>query len=240
MQVNVFNHGDAVLPGSGYMPIEGFNFPVSDGLRGLFLCGDGLSIARRNFAGLGDAEIIGAPAEHEGFCRFDAGNYLQTQIAETAALTYIVVGRRPTESTGAEATFIGNYAPGSIGATMYTSSSGSAMTANADRSPAGSTTASVVTDVSAMGLYVMTAPASGGPTWLYAMTAGLQNGSTNTNPRAVTGAGLLRIGAVYAATFSGAADIVTAAVLDRVITDDERAAIAVWARNYAGQFGFAV
>lgn len=231
-----FDIGPADLPGTGYLPMAAFQIPVISGLKGAFLFGSGLDVASLNWAAGGnDAAVIGSPTVGNGFLTFDLNAYLQTDIAETAAQTFVIVARRPAD---AAVGYIGNYG-GSVawGVSLYSSAGTSLMNSTSSRGGAagGIGVSGTVAD---FGLYALTVPATG-QSRIDDLTEGTANLAASGS-RTINGGGAHRIGRVYSGTFAGQTDQVLAMIYDRALSDAERLAVADWARIYAASVGITV
>lgn len=90
----------------------GFLPPVANGLAGWFMLGGTIDQSVRNLAqGGANAAAVGSPGVSSGYCSFDGNtpSYLQTSIAETQDMTYIIAMR--SGDTFAD----GTHAPAPIG-----------------------------------------------------------------------------------------------------------------------------
>lgn len=238
--INALNIGSVTLPGGGYPPLSAFKLPVRTGLTGLFLLGNGLALAAKNYAGGADAELVGSPVDGGGFVGLSPASFIQTDVAETLDFSIFVIGRKPAGAPAGEAVFVGNANPGAsqLGTSLYTVSG--LINYNVDRTPTGGTTGSVTSNAANFGLYSLRATAAG-VVDIFNHTTTNGSISSNTNPRAATGAGPFRIGTMYGgSSFTSNPDVNMVMIYNRKVSDAERAVIADWARGYAAECGITV
>lgn len=235
--VNVLNIGDdVVLPSGSYLPLSAFKIPVLAGLEGCFMLGQGRALAAKNYApGKPDGSVVGVIADTAGYLRLGPSGYIQTDIDETLAMSYILIGR---ETSADGAAFIGNFGGGAAyGVSLYAGSGATSLTLNAGRT-SGSGSVGVTSNTAAWGMYSARVPSSGAATLRNLTSAGANN-SVNTDARQISGGGKIRIGNFYSG-FGGQVDVVLAMILSRYITTEDESALADWGRGYGAGLGFSV
>lgn len=236
MNTVIFNNGDSEVDVHNYLPLEAFKFPVTDGLTGLFLFGDGSANVVRNFAGGDDAVIVGNVVSYDGYSRFNGYNgYLQTAIPESPNMCIAAIARRPAQASTSQAFIATNYQSGAyLGVSMGISASNGLQAAisRADGSGTFSTTA----ESTEFFVSVLEIPESGASK-IYNLTRGAGNTSSNAGERTLTGAGNMRIGGSYSTNDATYLDIVAIAIFNKgSFTSDERAKLKAWFDDYKSQF----
>lgn len=238
---------DIALPaGVRFPPLAAFSIPRTDRLKGAFLMAGGVAGALRNWApGGADATIVGDVTEGDR-CVVLKGltGYLETRIAETAAMTIVGIMQQ-VDISGAIAA-IGNYRASSVGngVGLHTSATG-ILSLNVSRA-AGSGGSSTVpvggSLIERMTLFSAVIPATG-PTTLRNHTTGANPArSSNDGARLLNADGLLmRIGNLAGPTWvTGTARMMAMLVYDTALTDAEVATAAAWGKDYAAGYGVVV
>ncbi len=234
-----FNIGTPPLASTQRFPsLDLFQIPARTGLVGAYSFAHGLDMAVRNWADpAAPAQQIGAPVEGANFLTLSAAGYYQTQIAETAAMSMMFIGR---ENNADSVGWMGNYASSAAyGVGMYTQAGAATVgvISGRDTGSGGGTVASATTGN--FGIYSMIAPATG-QTRIDNITAGASVLGATGN-RVVSGPGPLRIGRLYHSTlYQGAHDQVCALVWSRDLDGTERAQMIGWLRAYAATLGITV
>lgn len=218
-------------------PMAGFSIPVRSGLTSARLLGNGLEVAKFEFATGNYTEGVHGPiTEQSGSLLFGDGAYIDSGVAETLAMTIVIACK---ESVANSVAFVGNYAGGSnVGVSMYTNASSTVMSANVGRVEGGGSS-SVGSDTAAWGCYALQVPATGAHT-LRNLTAGNANSSVATGDRVLNGGGNIRIGGAVSAFPKGGAEINSVLLYNRALTLTEINKLAVWMREYAASCGIAV
>ena len=226
--------GEIGVSGPGFLPSAAFSLPDIPGLRGAYILGAGEELALTNLVEGGPVPIrVGSPVWENGYAALSRGNHINTGIAETAAMTLMMVSRRPT---GVNAGFIGNYINDDTkGVGIYSLGSQQTMTVIADRGTAGAIGTSIAAIMASWGLYSASIPAAGAMT-MRNHTAGTSAVGTSTAARVVESGGPILIGTLDTASFAGSVHIAVAMVLDRVLSAAELAEATAWARE-AAAFG---
>lgn len=223
-----------------------FVAPVESGLLGWWYLGDTVADTQHDRAGLADATLVGSPAITQGFVSFNgyaSGQWLQTNVAETAAFTILVVARS-SDTFAANSTrpmFTSNYGADAgnggslLGAGIYISAGtppGGTVRLHGGQNNGGTLQVEIsstfaVTDVQAWNFYagrmesVGTNPAvADNPRKLYDKTTA-QTGTSNAYPRVVHSINKMRIGAAGNSTFGGKCDVAFAAYYNRALADAE-------------------
>lgn len=245
---NALNLGNIVLPGDNYPSIFGFNIPVTSGLEGAYLFGDGSGQVARNYApGKANAAIVGTLAPvGAGFATFSDAGYINTGISETAEMTLITVSRDSTGTADPIPGYIGNNFSVAGGGTTIISGSpttlrGSCVKINATLTPP----AADVEFISAAGNpATFTAQSfrakNAAPSLMNNLSTGLQVVSTNSGVRVLETNYPIWIGRIPSNSFKGFNDQVAALVFSRALGDAELALLMTWLRGYCASKGIAI
>ncbi|WP_313333221.1 hypothetical protein [Sphingobium yanoikuyae] len=234
---SVLRLGGAPLPGLGYPPLLGSSIPVVTGLVGAHFFNSGKAVALKNSAGA-DGSFSGAPIEHDGNMTLNSSSYIESQIAETAALDIFAIARRPATSSG-QVTILGTFlANADAGANIYNSGS-SNWTGSVAKVGGVNVT---VTSGTAVGtiwrLLELSAPATGAPT-MRDHTAGTSGTSTDTTARSPSSR-KYKFGRLSSNNVSADLDIALIVIFNRVLDDGERDLMIAWARAFAAEIGVTV
>ena len=223
---------------AGAPPLGCFQCPVTSGLVGLYALGDGAGVAAKNFAGTGDPTLVGSAIWLSGYAELSlAGGYLETNIAETAAMTFLAVYKRKVTATNIGV--IGNYLSGtSVGCSLYAQSTDAYIRANTDRGATSSST-SLVANVDAWVLASLNSPATGAFT-LSNHTAGTSGQSSSVLDRVVESAGTIKVGAFTSTGWAAVTQMALGVVYNRSLTALELASVAAWARSLVSVYGITV
>ncbi|WP_313335785.1 hypothetical protein [Sphingobium yanoikuyae] len=229
---SVLRLGGDPLPGLGYLPLSACNIPVTDGLVGAHFFNMGADMAIKNFAGGDDAVFVGAPIEHEGYMGLSGpgygAGYLQTNILETAAGNQLLIARRPGDlSCGMFGTYAGNTDAG-IGVYGQTEDYWKYVVG---KQPDTAEQMTISGDINSWAILETSQPATGFQSIRNHTTGSSNTAIYNTN-RDVSGR-TYRIGRLYGSGFIGPVDIACALFFDRQWLDEERAAMVLWARQFA-------
>lgn len=241
MAVNVLNIGNVTLPGKGYLPMSAFNIPDTVGLDGCWLFGEGVDLAPKNYApGKPDASLVGSIVDGTGYVRLPNLSYLQTEVAETAEMTYLIIARKSPTVTG-QVAFIGNFSSNTeVGVSIYSGTGLTAVSANVGRDNADPSSTQIASDPSDWGLYTLEVPPPDGNMRLRNFTNGATSASTNVGNRLIAGGGKIRIGRLYASGYADSIDVAVAMSFSRYISLEDMTETRNWARAYAAQFGITV
>lgn len=232
-----FDVGDFNLPGTGYLPTAAFSIPVMDGLAGAYLLGGGEEHGLINWADEDRSlTTVGTPAWEDGHAVLSAANYLDTGIAETPAMTLVVIGRR---TSAVNTAFVGNYRDQTnIGIALYAQTANQNIVANADRGSGGGSV-QVAGNTDQLRLYSLTVPASGAMT-IRDHTAGTSATGTQTGARVVETADTIRIGSFPGVGFPGVAHVSAALVFTRALTIPELAEVEAWGKEVGAFYGLVI
>lgn len=224
----------------------GFIAPVADGLVGWWYLGGTEAETKRDRAGIANATLGGSPTIHAGYASFggfSSGQWLQTEVTETAAFTMLCVARSTEAAhSGTDLPmFVSNYGNDAgnggttIGASIYVASGtapagtvrlGGGQNNNGTVQGQISTTITVAAATSWNFYAGRMASTSADNTQtlnarhLFGKTSG-QSHTTNNYPRVVHSANRMRIGSCFNSGFSGSCDVAFAAFYSRALTDDE-------------------
>lgn len=231
------------IPGADFSAnAAGFIAPVARGLVGWFYLGGTVAETQSDRAGIANATLAGSPTIGDGYVAFggyDAGHWLETQVAETDTCTIICVARSAdTFGSGADKPmFVSNYGTDSgsggslLGASIYidggTAPAGTVRFGTGyDNSGTYGTSTSTTfstTDVSVWNFYAgKVLPAGGSGTKKLINSTTDQNNTTSpTYPRRSNTVRPFRIGAAHNNTFGGICDVHMAAFYDVELTDAE-------------------
>lgn len=205
-------------------------------------------LARNMILGKPRATVVGAPTHGEGYAAFTGlSNYLQTQVAETSALSIVSVWRSVGVVTGTPLSERAMVASNFLAGTL--SGAGSSMLANINTRWQALTTANNsgapgyysafgVVDPNTWGLRAMRVSAADGIT-ADDMTAGLRQTVAMVYPR-VMGARTIRIGSAYSTDYTGVVHQCVTALISRRITDNELTDLGDLMRYHAASRGIAV
>lgn len=238
---NALNLGSIVLPGDNYPSIHGFNIPVTSGLEGAFLFGDGVAQMGRNYApGKPDATVVGAPVSGAGFGVFNEFGYLNTGISETAEMTIITVCRDSSGLVDPKPGFIGNHLDVPLGGVAIFTA-----TETLFRGQNVKNNLSDYCSVSANGTVATFTPLAfrvknNATSLLTNLTSGAAAGSASSGARTVDSANKILVGRIPSEGFKGLNDQVAALIYSRAITDAELTSMTVWLRKYCASHGIVV
>lgn len=246
---NALNLGKIVLPGDNYPSIHGFSIPVTSGLEGAYLFGDGLGQVARNYApGKAQASMVGAPVAYSGYCNFGADGYIDTGIAETADMTLITVCR---DSTGS----LSDPVPGYIGNNSSITGGGVAIFGGATENQLRGSNVKINTAVTPAAPGVEFLQVAGNPFAFTGQVLRARNAAPSSFENASTGAKLfstgsgvrvvektypILIGRIPSNTFKGLNDQVAALVYSRALSDAELDQVMAWLRSYCVSKGVSI
>ncbi|QFQ88276.1 hypothetical protein F8A10_12225 [Paracoccus kondratievae] len=232
--VHAHNLGNVSLPGSGYPPLGAFSIPYADRLGGAFFLGYGREVAAVNWGADTEVSIIGNPNFQNGYAALDGANYIETGVEETIASTLFLVFRETSDSAvGA----FGNYGgPSTIGTSLYVSAGSTVMSVNTGRIGGTGGSASVTSDTSGWGIYSASIPATGQARLRNHVTGNVSVAGAATD-RELNGAGPLRIGALYSASFPGASRVFAALQYRTNLSDEETLVVGIHLRQMAEAAG---
>lgn len=232
------NLGSAVtLPGSGYAKRIMFDLPVRAGLTGAYFFGEGETVALTNWGGSEPNTVVGAPVWHDGYAELDGSNYIQTGVAETAAMTVLAVIKRKT--TGTNVALVGNYGgTGATGVALYVASSNDDVDANTGRA-GGTSICQATGNVDNWALVSITVPSSGAMT-IRDHTTGTSSASAATDARVVNGVGDLRIGSFPSGNFDQPVNVAAVATYSAALSSDDLNLMVGKLRAYAALHGITV
>jgi len=235
---NALNLGDIILPGSGYPNLFGFNFPVLGGLEGLFLLANGEDPKKNYAPGKPDATVIGSPVVSSAFTTFGGANYLDTGIAETAEMTFIMAVRDAV-SGAVNVGYAGNFfASPNFGVAIYSPIAGGQLQAMADRTGSSSGAGSLVAaDLTTFKMFSYRIASD--KSRLKNLTTGVISESVS-GAREVSGSGPILLGRLPLSGYSETHDQGFAAILSRALTDAELTLIEAWGRSYMDAQGITV
>lgn len=234
---NALNLGSVTLPGSGYLSLFGLTIPVTAGLEGAFLLGDGVESCVKNYAeGKADATIIGAPVDGGTYTKFGGGAYIDTGITETAAQTLIAVGRVGTAVPASTAAhFLSSLSSPGSGSRLFQASK-TAINVNAAKNNAADSIGLLRANDDTM--HVVSARTSSSSLLvLNDKTLSTAATSAVTGLARTVSARKFEIGSSPVAVST---EMLIAMVYSRVLTDTELDSVVVWARSYAKSKGFSV
>jgi hypothetical protein len=220
------------------------------GLQFLHIMTGGLSLALRNWAdGMPAASVGGAPAESAGHLDFVSGSsWLQTQMSETADLTFLSVARSldTLADLAHDPILIGNYAGGGdlVGVALFQGANNSNMNSRSTNGTVRATNAAGIADGAPGANWAcrIGSTGTGLGSAVYQMTTGVQvvaAPAAGYTARSLTNANKVRIGSGYDTAFKGSSQHVVAAAWNRVLTADERAAAYQWAKALSASVGIA-
>lgn len=225
---NALNLGDVVLPGDGFPDFYSFSIPVWDNMAGAFLFKGGLNV--NNLAPDRDpATLVGTPTSGAGFASLGKANYIQTDLTDSAEMTFII-GCRPKVGPVA---YISNYLTAANGGQIL-SSNGSSLTSVAASSGRGTGVdgQALLTGITpgAWGCYAIRSPANGQTEAMNLLT-GVSALSPGSAPR-VMSAEKVRIGSTVVGFDTGTCDVSFALIYNRRLTDPEMTSLGQWSRGY--------
>lgn len=231
--VRALNVGSVNLPTANFPPLAAFQIPHAERLAGAFFLGHGAEIATIDWSDNADAEIMGNPVFHDGYATLSGDGYIQANVAETEAMTYVIIGRKTAEG---QVGWIGNHGgSAAAGVSMY--SNAFAMSATTGRT-GGAANINLTSDMTSFGIFSLQAPASSP-----ARLAGYTTGTANTGgagSRVVNGAGKIRIGRLYSSGFVGECDVMAALIFGSALSNTEVTEVANHLREYAAGMGVTV
>lgn len=221
----------------------GFRPPVSSGLLGWWWLGGDQASTEKDHAYIGNGTLAGSVTLHDGYASFagySAGQWLQTEVAETNDLTLMCVAR--TSDTLASAAYrpmmMGwfggdpGYASQGNGSCLYYGST-SGLPQGFLRGTVGHVTAGTVSlddtapqtvpDVTAWRFLAVSFDDTSNVKLVSDLTAAASATNTISTARSPHTVNRLRIGGGFNASFSGACDVAWAAVYNRALTAEEKA-----------------
>ncbi|MGH2343517.1 hypothetical protein ACRC7T_18785 [Segnochrobactraceae bacterium EtOH-i3] len=231
MTARCLDIGAVPLPGEGYMPLAAFTRPAALAPSGLFLLGQGLSAAGRDYSPAGlDATVQGtlAAAGPGAVLGGVGGGYLQTSVAETAAMTLLALVKLSPGTSAAP--IITNYGA-SPGASLYADANGQAVRLSAG----GLGVIGLVVPANQWILVAARIPATGAAR-IENIGAGTSATTTATTGRVVTGSAM-RIGGAYTSTLTGSSAGILAGIYSDYMSDFDLARESAWAAAYAATLG---
>ena len=229
----VLNGGETEQVISGALSLDGFKFPVQDGLRALYMMNRGVETLGVNYGSARDAEIIGEPVPGIGFSEISRDGYLDTKLAETADLTVVLAVGDMSINVG----YFGNYhSNDNRGVSIYTISNGSKIVFSADRADGAGSLMFDKTDNIA--LYSLRADTSGN--FVEDHTNNIKKQITTLGARNISGVGDFRVGKLGQVTLGNPTKMALLAIFDRSINDDELDAVVLWGRASLGKYGISV
>lgn len=233
---NILNLGDVTLPGSGYLNLYGLTVPVTANLKGAFLFADG-DISGRNYAAGGpSAAVVGSPVVTDNGLTMSGANYIDTGIAQTTDMTFIVVARL---AHGADrAGIIGNYSSTGI-AIFDMSASNTSISGNVQRNGA---TSQANTDTTANQYQLIAFRAgvsSNSRLQNVTMSTDISN-TANTSPVINLNSETIKIGRLPGSSFIGPVDIAAVLIYDSVLSDVDANKDFTWAREYMNSYGVSI
>lgn len=228
---NALNLGDIQLPGDNYLSLFGFNIPVTSGLEGAYLFGDGVSQAPKNYApGKANAAVVGSLVAGANFITMSEAGYIDTGIAETADMTILSVFRDSTGTSDAQPGFVGNHSTLALGgvALIY-SSAGANISGQAIKAQASD----FASTPWSMASFTMVAyrPRGSAVSQISNLTTGSSGQSSSTAARTLS-AQPIWIGRIPSNSFKGLSDQVACLIFSRALSDSEINTLAVWLRAY--------
>ena len=231
---------------------SGFAPPVAGGLEGWFFLGGSAAASTKNYAFTGDAAVAGSPVFQPGYATFNgfgSGQWIDTQIHETASLTVLLAVRSAynfAAGTGGadsgEPCFFSNGGAdptdtadtGQRGCSLYADPSGSSAAPAAllnaysgdkvstGTGEVGAIVSLPVQNLSRFSFIAMTIDGTALVRSLYDATEGTSAVVTSdTNPRLINNTIPFRIGANQANYFTGPCDIAFAAFYSRALAAAE-------------------
>lgn len=229
----VLNGGETNQNISGALSLDGFKFPIKEGLRGLYMFTRKADSVGINYADGIDARVVGHLTAGKGYCTFNSSNYVDTGLAETEDMTVVFSSGNESLSSS----IFGNHESATkIGIAIYAQNA-TTISFNAQRSEgAGSTS---IVRSSGFGLYSFKIPKNERSV-AKNHTSGTVAYSTGSSPRVAGGAGSLKIGKLTANTFPNNIDLPFVAVFDRVLSDAELDLIVAWAREALSKYGITI
>ncbi|KEX91598.1 hypothetical protein HA62_23365 [Pseudomonas putida] len=235
---NALNLGSIVLPGDNYPSIFGFNIPVTSGLEGAYLFGDGLNQVGRNYApGKSNAMVSGGPVAGGGFASFGSG-YLNTGISETADMTIISVCRDSSGFADPQPGFVGNNISLVAGGVALATGSGGAALRGQAVKDALSDYATVAATTSNFVLVAYRARSSVA-SQISNLTSGVSAVAASTGVRTIDPSPIL-VGRLPSLNFQGPNDQAVCLIYSRALTDAELSLVAAWVRGYCTSKGITV
>lgn len=237
---NALNIGNIALPGDGYPSIFGFKIPVTDGLEGAYLFGDGVGQFARNYApGKANAKVVGSPSSGSGYAMFSELGYLDTGIAETAEMTIITVARDSSGFVDPVPGYVGNNFSVSAGGVAIYIANTTTLRGNAIKN--GAVDYVNVTGDPATFIAQCLRARSGAASSFTNMTSGVTASSANTTgTRTIDASNTIWIGRLPATAFKGLNDQVATLIYSRAISDSELNQVATWLRSYCASKGISV
>lgn len=229
-----------ILPGvDGRVNAIGFRPPVTAGLAGWWWLGDTQTATEKDHAYIGNGALVGGPTISAGgyvsFAGFSAGDWLQTEVAETNDITLMCVVRT-SDTLAAAATrpmlmgFFGGdagYANQGNGACLYYAST-SGLPQGFLRGAIGHETAGTITmddaafqtvpDVTEWRFLAVTFDDTSNVKVVYDKTAGTSQTNTITTARSPHTVNRMRIGGGFNSSFSGSCDVAWAGVYSTALT----------------------
>ncbi len=231
--VRALKIGDTDIAGAP--PVEAFAIPVQTGLLGAFFLGEGVDTGIRNWAGDDIAVVSGSPTWADGYCSFSGGGRIITNVAETLAMTLVLVARRTDDAVATG--FLGNYsgtAPAN-GVSLRAVAGNNYLQGSSARvgSPSG-TTAQNPALIDSWTAAVFTTPESGASTNTDAVS-GASGLSASEADRIINGLGNMQIGAV--GSLIGDCDVAMVLMYNRALSAGEVSDIGAFAIGYAERRG---
>lgn len=215
----------------------GFLAPVTAGLLGWFYLGGTQAETQQDRAGVADGVLVGSPTLHDGYVSFGgvvSGQYLNTSMMETAAMTMLVVARSTEAAhSGTDLPmFMSNFGNSGVGCSLYISAGivpAGQIRLGGGQNNNGVNQAQINTTLSneaatSWGFYAGKFESTSNDITqqlnarkLISKTSN-QTNSTNNYPR-VVGTNPLRIGAGYNSGFTGSCDVAFAAAYSSALSD---------------------
>lgn len=229
----VLNGGKTGKIIDGSLSLDGFKFPVKNGLCGLYMMNKSIDTLGVNY-GLGnDADIIGDPLAGNGFTELSGDGYLDTKLPETAGLTVVLAVGDSNEYVG----YFGNYYnDNNRGASIYTVGNSDVILFSADREQ-GSGLINM-NKSNSIALYSMRANEEGNFAENHTISEKKQR--TALGGRSVSGVGTFTIGKLGQVSFKNPTKIAFLALFDRHISDAELEQVVSWARTSLSKYGITV
>lgn len=229
---NIFDLG-ADLPSPG-IAASAFAIPVTSGLVGLWAGLDGAAALPVNLADGSAGYTVGDPTESSGVVTLPAGAYIDPDIADTQAMTLLILAKKPSASDPAG--FIGSYTGLYTGVALFSSAGETTMQYVVGKT-SGSALGFITSTITSWGLYALVIPATGSCT-LHNLTGGYSTSSTNADAR-VAATGQMLIGGLPTedAGLRGACNIGLAAQWSKALSSEELSLVSAWGKSYAAAHG---
>lgn len=224
------------IPGTtGGVPIALATLPAKADLLAAHLFGGGLELALQNWGTAGASTVVGAPVASSGYLTLSGTDYIQTAVTQRAEMTLIVTARRAVGSSG-NIGIIGDFASASVdGVCLWAAAT---VAGRVPRS-GGASNFGGLGGIDAWGGYGLVARSNPADT-IHRFSTGQVVSSPDTGSRLIAGAGGMRIGRTYNASWVAPVDINAALIYGKALSEADLAAVGVWLTRYAAQFGITI